>query len=106
MDNSQNNNIYKSTICHTDLDFNETPTIIIHNTQKSTKSVTKLERKISHSINNIHINLNNNLKKKKEENIKIERNMSENKIKTININCIKNKKNKTLNKEEKIKKKN
>ena len=105
MDNSQNNNIYKSTICHTDLDFNETPTIIIHNTQKSTKSVKKLERKISHSINNIHINLNNNLKKKKEENIKIERNMSENKIKTININFIKNKKNKTLNKEEKIKKK-
>ena len=105
MDNSQNNNIYKSTICHTDLDFNETPTIIIHNTQKSTKSVKKLERKISHSINNIHINLNNNLKKKKEENTKIERNMSENKIKTININFIKNKKNKTLNTEEKIKKK-
>ena len=31
--------------------------------------------------------------------------MSENKIKTININFIKNKKNKTLNTEEKIKKK-
>ena len=104
MDNSQNNNIYKSTICHTDLDFNETPTIIIHNTQKSTKSVKKLERKISHSINNIHINLNNNLKKKKEENTKIVRNMSENKIKTININFIKNKKNKTINTQENINK--
>ena len=104
LDNSQNNNIYKSNICHTELDFNETPTIIIHNTQKNEKSAKKFERKLSHSINNIHIKLNNNLKKKKEENTKIVRNMSEYKIKTININFIKNKKYKTINTEENSKK--
>ena len=112
-DYSQNNNINIINNCLTECDFNETPTIIIHNTNKNieekknidnsySKSARKYEKILKYNINNIHINLNKNLKKKNkkeegESNIKIARNLSENKIKSININFQKKINNKLMN---------
>ena len=115
-DNSQNNNINIINNCLTECDSNETQTIIIHNTNKNiegkknidnkdSKSARKYEKILKYNINNIHINLNKNLKKKnkKEEDeskIKIVRNLSENKIKSININFQKKKNNIFMNNRE------
>ena len=112
-DNSQNNNINNINNCLTESDFNETPTIIIHNTNKNieekknidntdSKSPRKYEKILKYNINNIHINLNKNLKKKNkkgegESKIKIARNLSENKIKSININFQKKINNELMN---------
>ena len=113
IDNSQNNNNnYKINSCITDFDYNEDPKIIIHNSNKNlnvyknndTKSVKNWETSTKYKINGVHIKLNKNLKTKKEkaENEEVLRTKSEKKIKTININFIKNMKNKTLNDDEQL----
>jgi hypothetical protein len=89
VENSQINNNYKiNNYCITDIrdsNFNETPTIIIHNKHKQS-NLSKNNKK----VNNID----------KADNII--RTKSENKIKTININFMKN----IFNKEQKTKNKN
>ena len=113
IDNSQNTNFNKINSFLAESDFNETPTIIITNRNKNkkenknedSKSVPNYEENLKESINNIHINLNKNLKNKKEkekekQQKKIVRNLSENRIKYININFMKKIKNKLFNKDE------
>ena len=113
IDNSQNTNFNKINSFLAESDFNETPTIIITNRNKNkkenknedSKSVRNYEENLKESINNIHINLNKNLKKKnkkekEKQQKKIVRNLSENKIKYININFMKKIKNKLFNKDE------
>ena len=113
IDNSQNTNFNKINSFLAESDFNETPTIIITNRNKNkkenknedSKSVRNYEENLKESINNIHINLNKNLKNKKEkekekQQKKIVRNLSENRIKYININFMKKIKNKLFNKDE------
>ena len=115
IDNSQNTNFNKINSFLAESDFNETPTIIITNRNKNkkenknedSKSVRNYEENFKESINNIHINLNKNLKKKnkkekekEKQQKKIVRNLSENRIKYININFMKKIKNKLFNKDE------
>ena len=113
IDNSQNTNFNKINSFLAESDFNETPTIIITNRNKNkkenknedSKSVPNYEENLKESINNIHINLNKNLKKKnkkekEKQQKKIVRNLSENRIKYININFMKKIKNKLFNNDE------
>ena len=113
IDNSQNTNFNKINSFLAESDFNETPTIIITNRNKNkkenknedSKSVRNYEENLKESINNIHINLNKNLKKKnkkekEKQQKKIVRNLSENRIKYININFMKKIKNKLFNNDE------
>ena len=115
IDNTKYNNNKKSNNYISDINLNETPTIIIHNSTKEgknndddSKGLKIAETKNKYNINTIEIKFTKNLKKenqKEDEKQKMNRTMSEKKIKTININFIKNKKNKIFNNENKINKK-
>lgn len=112
IDNSQNNNNYKiNNYCFTDSNINETPTIIIHNTCKNlTKNIINdsKEERNEQIYTRINIKKNKNFKHNTEKqdsytNKELVRTKSENKIKTININFMKNMKNKILNNKQKTK---
>ena len=112
IDNSQNNNNYKiNNYCFTESNINETPTIIIHNTYKNlNKNIindSKEERneQIYTRINNKkNKNFKDNTEKQETNtNKELVRTKSDNKIKTININFMKNMKNKTSNNKQKTK---
>ena len=106
-DSSQNNNIHRMNSCLTECDLKEPPTIIIQNKSNEenrnigdVESIKKNESQMQYNISNIHINLNKNLKKKKqkeEKRMSVTRNLSANKIKSININFMKKINNKFLN---------
>ena len=116
IDSSRYNNTKLNNINYiSDFNLNETPTIIIHNSNKEEKkednnshSLKTTERKKKYNINSIEINFNKNKKmkyKEEKENKKMTRTISEKKIKTININFIKKTKKKILNNEKKEKQK-
>ena len=112
IDSSRYNNCKLNNNYISDFNLNETPTIIIHNSNKEEKnkdnnsqSVKTTERKKKYNINTIEIKFNKNKNEREKENKKMIRTLSEKKIKTININFIKNTKNEILNNEKKEKQK-